>query len=187
MVLLGEASGRRFLLTGDAEDDVDPVLVARGLPRLDVLKVGHHGSATATSAALLAATRPTVALISVGAGNDYGHPTAAALGRLRDAGARVYRTDLDGTVEVDLRPDGVGVRTIGARRTAVGMAPVARVSPTGYDPSDDDPLSSRGRPPAALAGATRVVPPPRVRRGGRRLVAGAAGGGERSRGGLPRW
>jgi competence protein ComEC len=188
VILLGEASGRRFLLTGDAEDDVDPVLVARGLPKLDVLKVAHHGSATATSASLLAATRPTVALISVGVGNDYGHPTAAALGRLRDAGARVYRTDLDGTVEVDLRPDGVGVRTNGARRTTAGMAPVAGApvalaSPTGYDPSDDDPIAVRGRPPAALAGTARVVPPPRVRRGGRRLVAGAAGGGERSRGG----
>jgi beta-lactamase superfamily II metal-dependent hydrolase len=184
VILLGEASGRRFLLTGDAEDDVDPVLVARGLPKLDVLKVAHHGSATATSAALLATTRPTVALISVGAGNDYGHPTAAALGRLRDAGVRIYRTDLDGSVEVDLRPAGVSVRTNGARRTAAGMAPVAGApvalaSPTGYDPTDDDPLAVRGRPPAALAGTARVVPPPRVRRGGRRLVAGAAGSGER--------
>ena len=49
IVLLGEANGRRFLLTGDAEDDVDPPLIARGLPRIDVLKVAHHGSATATS------------------------------------------------------------------------------------------------------------------------------------------
>ena len=195
VILLGEASGRRFLLTGDAEDDVDPVLVARGLPKLDVLKVAHHGSATATSTALLAATRPTVALISVGVGNDYGHPTAAALGRLRDAGAQVYRTDLDGSVEVDLRPAGVSVRTNGARRTAAGVAPVAVASPalaspalassTGYDPSDDDPLATRDRPPAALAGTARVVPPPRVRRGGRRLVAGAAGGGEGSRRGPP--
>ena len=183
VVLLGEANGRRFLLTGDAEDDVDPSLLARGLPKLDVLKVAHHGSATATSAALLAATRPTVALISVGADNDYGHPTAATLGRLRDAGARVYRTDLDGTVEVDLRADGIGVRTSGARRAAVGRAPgvtlgrapVARASPTGYDPSRDHPFAARGRPPAALAGAARVVPPPRVRRGRRRGMARAAG------------
>src|SRR5450759_3437310 len=66
IVLLGEVDGRRFLLAGDAEDDVDPALLARGLPKLDVLKVAHHGSATATSAALLTATRPTAALISVG-------------------------------------------------------------------------------------------------------------------------
>ncbi len=119
VILLGEAGGRRFLLTGDAEEDVDPVLVARGLPRLDVLKVSHHGSATATSAELLAATRPAVALISVGEGNDYGHPTPSALARLRDVGARVYRTDRDGTVEVTLRPDGVAVRTGGGRRSAL--------------------------------------------------------------------
>ncbi|MHB8893484.1 MAG: ComEC/Rec2 family competence protein, partial [Candidatus Limnocylindrales bacterium] len=111
VILLGEAAGRRFLLAGDAEDDVDPVLAARGLPRLDVLKVAHHGSATATSAGLLAATRPAVALISVGEGNDYGHPASSTLARLRDAGARVYRTDRDGTVEVTRRFDGVGVRT----------------------------------------------------------------------------
>jgi competence protein ComEC len=181
IVLLGAAAGRRFLLTGDAEDDVDPALLARGLPPLDVLKVAHHGSATATSTALLATTRPTVALISVGAGNDYGHPTAAALGRLRDAGARVYRTDRDGAVEVDLRPEGVSVRTNGARRTAAWMVPTARASPTGYDPSDDDPLAVRGRPPAALAGTTRVVHPSRVRRGRRGGVAGPAGGDPRPR------
>jgi len=201
VVMLGEADGRRFLLTGDAEDDVDPVLLAHGLPRLDVLKVAHHGSATATSAALLAATRPAVALISVGAGNDYGHPTAATLGRLRDAGARIYRTDQDGRIEVDLRADGVAVSTSGARRTAagnaVGMAQriaagttggteaAACASPTGYDPFDDHPLPARGRPPAALAGSARVVPPPRVRRGRRGGVAGPPGGGPRPGRGRP--
>jgi competence protein ComEC len=189
IVLLGEANGRRFLLTGDAEDDVDPVLVARGLPHFDVLKVAHHGSATATSASLLVAGRPAVALISVGAYNDYGHPAPSTLGRLREAGARVYRTDRDGELEAALRPDGVVVRTAGARRAATGDALAARASPTGYDPVDDDPLPTRGRPPAALAGAARLVPAPRVRRGRRRGVAGApcrrawAGRGPRGRGG----
>ncbi len=191
IVLLGEAGGRRFLLTGDAEDDVDPQLLAEGLPTLDVLKVAHHGSATATSAALLAATQPAIALISVGAGNDYGHPTADALGRLRDAGARVYRTDRDGTIEVDLRPDGAEVRTSGARRAAArsaagtrvagwsATAPAARAPSTGYDPLDDDPDPVRGRPPAALAGATRLVSPPRVRRRRRRGLDCPTSGGPR--------
>ena len=114
IVLLGEANGRRFLLTGDAEEDVDPRLLARGLPRIDVLKVAHHGSATATSAALLDATRPGVALVSVGTGNDYGHPAPTTLARLRDVGARLYRTDLHGTVVVDLRTDGLAVHASGA-------------------------------------------------------------------------
>ena len=193
VILLGEAEGRRFLLTGDAEDDVDPVLVARGLPRLDVLKVAHHGSATATSAELLTATRPTVALISVGDGNDYGHPTPSVLARLRDVGARVYRTDHDGTIEVTLRPDGVAVRTGGGARSATagggrsatagtgataGASP-ARASATGYDPPDDHPLPFRGGPSAALPRAARVVPPARLRGRGYRGLARAARGGER--------
>ncbi len=170
IILLGEANGRRFLLTGDAEDDVDPALVAHGLPAVDVLKVAHHGSATATSAALLAALRPTLALISVGADNDYGHPASSTLGRLRDIGARVLRTDLEGTVEVDLRAHGLRVRTAGARRSAAATRRVAAARPvlTGYDSGHDDPDPTRGRPPAAVPGPARVVGPARVRRGGRR-------------------
>ncbi len=193
IVLLGEVVGRRFLLTGDAEDDVDPALLARGLPHLDVLKVAHHGSATATSAALLEATRPEVALISVGTGNSFGHPTAAALTRLRDSGARVYRTDRDGTIEVTLRQTGATVRTSGARPTKASPSPrsgngriadplVALASANGYDPPDDHPLPFRGGSDAALPGAARVVPSPRLRGRGRRGLARAARGGERPTG-----
>ncbi len=96
---------RRFLLMGDAEEAVDAALLANGTldagqPRVDVLKVAHHGSRTATTAALLAAIRPAVALVSVGTPNDYGHPVPATLQRLRSAGARILRTDQDGTVTV---------------------------------------------------------------------------------------
>jgi competence protein ComEC len=164
IVLLGTASGRRFLLTGDAEEDVDPALLSGGLPRLDVLKVAHHGSATATSAALLAATSPSIALISVGAGNDYGHPAPSTLARLRDVGAHVYRTDLDGRIEADLRPAGVEVHASGSR----GPAAAPR---TGYDRSHDRPPAPRGGEPAALARAARLVPAPRLRRGRRGGVA----------------
>ncbi|MFM2106542.1 MAG: hypothetical protein RL338_1574 [Chloroflexota bacterium] len=110
VVLLGSANGRRFLLLGDAEEDVDPSLVAAGLPRLDLLKVSHHGSRTATSAPLLAATRPAVAAISVGERNDYGHPSPVTLERLATVGARVLRTDRHGTIEVTLAPDAIVVR-----------------------------------------------------------------------------
>ena len=94
-----------------------------------------------------------MALISVGADNDYGHPTAATLGRLRDAGARVYRTDLDGTVEVDLRADGIGVRTSGARRTAAGIGPGTRPGwrppPAPPPPATIHPMTIPSRPEAA--------------------------------------
>ena len=178
IVLLGEANSRRFLLTGDAEDDVDPSLVALGLPHLDVLKVAHHGSATATSDALLDATRPALALISVGADNDYGHPAPSALERLREHGARILRTDEAGSIAVELRRDGLRVTTSGARRTAASDPrradtqhhPAARAVPAGYDQGHDRPGAPRGRPPAALAGSARVVAAPRLRRGGRRRV-----------------
>lgn len=111
IVLLGSADGRRFLLTGDVEEGVDPALVARGLPPIDVLKVAHHGSRTATTAAFLAATRPSVAVVSVGADNRYGHPAPETLARLRAIGARVLRTDAAGTVEVVFRPRSIDVHS----------------------------------------------------------------------------
>ncbi|MEO8625110.1 MAG: ComEC/Rec2 family competence protein [Candidatus Limnocylindrales bacterium] len=96
---------RDMLFPGDAEEDVDPQLLAAGLaqrlgPQLDVLKVAHHGSRTATTQALLDALHPRIALISVGADNDYGHPAPQTLARLGATGAHVFRTDLDGSVEI---------------------------------------------------------------------------------------
>jgi competence protein ComEC len=94
--------GRRsFLLTGDLEADAERRLVARGLVTpTDVLKVAHHGSRTSTTEAFVAAARPSVAVISSGAGNRYGHPSPTVLARLRRTGARVLRTDLGGGVVV---------------------------------------------------------------------------------------
>ena len=101
----------RFLLTGDAEAPEEDWLRAHVPPsdavdplRAEVLKVAHHGSRTSTSAAFLARVRPAVALVSVGAGNTYGHPSAEVVQRLRSAGADVRRTDALGSVVV--RTDG---------------------------------------------------------------------------------
>jgi competence protein ComEC len=63
-----------------------------------VLKVAHHGGASATGADLLAAVRPRFAVISVGARNVYGHPRREVLERLQQAGVRTYRTDEEGAV-----------------------------------------------------------------------------------------
>lgn len=111
---------RRALLTGDVEEEIDPQLLARGIAdpggqRLDVLKVAHHGSATATTAAFLAALRPRIAVISVGWGNVYGHPAASTLARLRDSGAQLFRTDLDGTVEISTDGSDLIARPEGGR------------------------------------------------------------------------
>ena len=118
VVLLGEVAGRRILLTGDVEDDVDPLLVARGLPPIDVLKVAHHGSKTASTPAFLDVVKPAVAIVSAGAGNPYGHPARSTLDRLASTGARVLRTDTDGSVEVDIGGSGVRVAASGGRAAA---------------------------------------------------------------------
>lgn len=96
----------RFLMTGDAEAGEEQWMlsnVAHGL-RADVLKVGHHGSATSTSPEFLAAVRPRVALISVGVANTYGHPNTDVVRALTASGAQVLRTDQMGSVVV--RTDG---------------------------------------------------------------------------------
>ncbi|HEX5015746.1 MAG TPA: DNA internalization-related competence protein ComEC/Rec2 [Candidatus Limnocylindrales bacterium] len=122
IVLLGAIDGRRILLTGDLEDDVDAVLLARGLPRIDLVKVAHHGSATASSEALLEAIRPRVAAISVGTGNTYGHPASETLERLRAVGAQVYRTDTDGAIEISF--------VAGRMSVAVSKGPGSEPHPT---------------------------------------------------------
>ena len=111
VVLLGTVGDRRFLLTGDVEDGVDPALLAAGLPRVDILKVAHHGSRTATTEAFVMAVRPRVAIASAGTGNPYGHPARTTLERLAASGARVYRTDRDGTVSVTFDAAGPVVRS----------------------------------------------------------------------------
>jgi competence protein ComEC len=87
------------LLTADAESNVTLPLRP---PQAEVLKVAHHGSADPGLERLLEAVRPQIALISVGKGNDYGHPTPSTLAALESRpGLDVYRTDLDGAIAVE--------------------------------------------------------------------------------------
>ena len=88
-----------ILLASDIEAAGEHALVTSGAPLgAAALKVPHHGSRTSTGAELLAAVRPAVALISVGARNSYGHPDASVLARLAAGGSDVYRTDRDGAL-----------------------------------------------------------------------------------------
>jgi competence protein ComEC len=87
------------LLTADAESDVTLPLRP---PQVEILKVAHHGSADPGLERLLQAVRPRIALISVGNGNDYGHPAPSTLATLAArAGLEVHRTDLDGAIAVE--------------------------------------------------------------------------------------
>lgn len=115
IVLLGEVGPQRFLLMGDVEEGVDPELLARGIPSVDLLKVAHHGSKTASTEPFLEAAHPRVAIVSAGAGNSYGHPAPSTLQRLGAIVERTYRTDTDGTVEVTFTGQGLRVSASGAR------------------------------------------------------------------------
>lgn len=110
--------GACMLFTGDAEEPTEEALVAGGLGACDALKVAHHGSAHSSTPAFLAAVKPQLAMVSVGEGNDYGHPDADTLSRLTQAGAKVMRTDTQGTLT--LTTDGVSLTLTPER----GGAPV---------------------------------------------------------------
>lgn len=96
-----------LLLTGDAGIEAEADILKSGANvRSDVLKVGHHGSRTSTSDKWLDAVRPSLAVISVGKGNTFGHPTADVLNRLSKRGIEVRRTDLHGAIMLQLPEQG---------------------------------------------------------------------------------
>ena len=112
VVLLVRYGEFEALLTGDAPVDVEEAILDDLPSDLEVLKVGHHGSNTSTSALLLARTSPELAVISVGARNRYGHPHPDVVSRIIESGARVLRTDLSGDIVIRARRSGLhDVRT----------------------------------------------------------------------------
>lgn len=91
-----------FLFTGDAPQAIEKYLATTlgGALDVEVLKVGHHGSDTSSAELFLAATTPDYAVISAGADNRYGHPSAAVLDRLNNIGATILRTDQQGRITI---------------------------------------------------------------------------------------
>ncbi len=111
VVVLASYGSVDALLTADAETDVTGRL---RLPPVEILKVAHHGSADDGLPDLLHRLRPLLAVISVGASNDYGHPTASTLSALAASpGLRVLRTDREGTIVVDSNGRTLEVRGVG--------------------------------------------------------------------------
>jgi len=104
---------RSFLLTGDMERPMEQRLLDHerlthiDVLHADVLKVGHHGSKTSTTEPFLKAVSPSVAVISAGYGNSFGHPHRDILARLAERHAAILRTDMDGLVTI--RTDGRGL------------------------------------------------------------------------------
>lgn len=110
IVLLLTAYGQSVLLPGDLEEPGEQQILERWyLPRIDFLKVGHHGSRTSTGEKWLETLRPREAIISVGRENRFGHPAPEVVDRLKTRGVRLWRTDHHGAVILRIRPHGVQV------------------------------------------------------------------------------
>ena len=104
LTVLARAGELNALVTGDMEQAGELCLAERvPLPRVEVMVAGHHGSDTSNTPELLEIVKPELALISVGLNNKYGHPGPRAMGRFYELGADIYRTDLYGTIEVQLK------------------------------------------------------------------------------------
>jgi competence protein ComEC len=102
LVLLARWRHFSMLLTGDAESESVPMDPGP----IDVLKLSHHGSEDPGLEDLLERSVPKLAVISVGEGNPYGHPTAETMGELRTHRVLVMRTDRQGELEIDAGPSG---------------------------------------------------------------------------------
>jgi hypothetical protein len=88
-----------FLFTGDAEQEAEASMLTEGVvPDVEVLKVGHHGSRTASSIQFLQVAKPKYAIYMAGEGNSYGHPHQETITNLCEVGAEIYGTDIHGTI-----------------------------------------------------------------------------------------
>ena len=111
IVLRLDYAGTSFLFTGDASKDNEAEMISAGLTLgADILKVGHHGSDTSTSAEFLSSVHPAVAIYSAGKGNSYGHPNSDTLKRIINSGAQIYGTDVNGTIKVEVDETGYSIQ-----------------------------------------------------------------------------
>ncbi|MEX2548565.1 MAG: DNA internalization-related competence protein ComEC/Rec2 [Chloroflexota bacterium] len=191
---------RRMVLAGDVEEQIDPQLLAAGIARdggrLDVLKVAHHGSGTATTDAFVEQMQPRIAVVSAGWGNPYGHPSPATVARLTESGAKLYRTDLDGSVEISTNGTDLVANASGGRPrpikpsptppAGVGFCPVpdgpiSRGRRRTYNRADGDPDPDRGGGDPPRPGSTRLAAYAQLRGGGRRVLSRRGDRGPRPR------
>jgi competence protein ComEC len=124
VVLLVRVAGLSVLLAGDVEPPAQQRILAAfpGLPRIDVLKVAHHGSRF-QDPALLRRLHPRLAIVSCGRDNPYGHPSPHTLATLRSLGAAVLRTDEDGSIAVAGGPGSLRVAERSSSRHLPGAPP----------------------------------------------------------------
>ncbi|MDR0514378.1 MAG: MBL fold metallo-hydrolase [Coriobacteriaceae bacterium] len=159
-VSYGEVS---FLFTGDIGQKSEADLAQLANIESTVLKIPHHGSRYSSTYRFLRAVDPQYAVISVGSDNSYGHPTSEALGRLKDQGCKLYRTDLQG--DVTMTTDGKTVAVDVARNQS------ADVYQQNDQRDEPDPSASPSGNAAGSAGAAGIGA------GGAGPGAGASGEG----------
>lgn len=99
-----------FLFMGDVESEGEAVLIPK-LCDVDVLKVAHHGSCTSTSIDLLQVVKPEIAVYSAAVNNEYEHPCVSTISKLESVGAKVYGTDLNGTIRISTNGTKITVKT----------------------------------------------------------------------------
>jgi len=113
LVIRLRLGARAFLFTGDSEHEAEQLLLARGVElRADYLKVGHHGSRTSSSAPFLDRVRPSVASLSTGVRNRFGHPHAPTLAALETRGIVGLRTDRFGALRIETDGTALDVRSV---------------------------------------------------------------------------
>ena len=100
-----------YLFTGDATSETEKLLLNKDI-KVDVLKVGHHGSKYSSTNEFLNKVNPTYAIIMVGQNNSYGHPTNETLNRLENNNVIIYRTDEDGTIKLTSDGDNINFETL---------------------------------------------------------------------------
>jgi beta-lactamase superfamily II metal-dependent hydrolase len=129
-----------FLFEGDAEQEAEAGMLSAGIvPHADILKVGHHGSRTASSPAFLAVVKPEVAVYMCGVGNMYGHPHQETLNNLAQIGAKVYGTDVNGTVKIET--DGKNY-TVQVEKQGTPKAPTTTTTSTSQTTSTTTQMST---------------------------------------------
>jgi competence protein ComEC len=113
-----------FLMMGDAGIEAENSLLSSGYDlRSTILKVGHHGSTTASSPSFLAKVKPAISIIEVGKANDYGHPTEKTLSALQSTSTKTYRTDTNGNIIIDTDGESYTVTTEEQSWNMAGTAP----------------------------------------------------------------
>lgn len=101
---------KSFLLAGDMQSSAEKDLLRKGFDlKSDVLKVGHHGSSTSTTKQFYKAVNPKYCVISVGDGNSFGHPNAKTLKTIATNGAKIYRTDFQGSIVIGISDGKINV------------------------------------------------------------------------------